>query len=174
MAIHFHLNFKQYTRHQKNPKVLSRLDFILVSEGFLSNCIKSQISPGIQSDHSIVSLQFNDGQPVRGPGYWKLNCDFLQHDTDFINFIKDKITDFKHHHQNSECNPNVIWDALKCTIAGVCKEYSARKKKERKANKEKKLADIEKVKIEIANNKNADNILFSRLEELEKKLDNNL
>ena len=59
----FHPNLKQYTRHQKSPKVLSQLDFILVSDDLINNCIASKIIPGIQSDHSIVSLQFKDGQP---------------------------------------------------------------------------------------------------------------
>ena len=47
----FHLHLKQYTRHQKSPKVLSRLDFILVSKDLINNCIASRIIPGFQSDH---------------------------------------------------------------------------------------------------------------------------
>ena len=42
-------------------KVLSRLDFILVSGNFIDNCI--------QSDHSVVTLDFNDGQPSKGHGF---------------------------------------------------------------------------------------------------------
>ena len=132
----FHPTLKQYTRHQKSPRVLSRLDFILISSNFLNNCVKSKILPGIQSDHSIVLVQFNDNKPLRGKGYWKLNCHYLHHDSDFINLIKENIKEFKHNHQDSECNPNSLWDALKCSLTGVCIQYSARKKKER--NREKK------------------------------------
>ena len=81
----FHPNLKQYTRHQKSPKVLSRLDFILVSDNLINNCISSKIITGIQSDHSVVSLQFKDGLLSKGKGFWKLNCHFLHHDPDFIN-----------------------------------------------------------------------------------------
>ena len=66
----FHPDLKQYTRHQKNPRVLSRLDFILVSNNFVSNCLQSIILPGIQSDHSVVTLNFKDAQPIIGPGFW--------------------------------------------------------------------------------------------------------
>ena len=77
---HFHPNCRQYTRHQKIPKVLSRLDFILISTNFLDNCVSSKILPGIQSDHSIVQLTFNDNQPKRGKSFWKMNCHYLHHD----------------------------------------------------------------------------------------------
>ena len=143
----FHPNLRQYTRHQKLPRVLSRLDFILVSGNFLKNCEKSKILTGIQSDHSIVSLHFNDNQPVRGKGYWKLNCHYLQYDADFVNLLKEKIREFKDIHKDSDCNPNTLWDSLKCVINGISIEYSTRKKKERKKEKEQLTIDIDKIKI---------------------------
>ena len=127
----FHENLKQYSRHQKNPQVLSRLDFILVSDNFVTNCLQSKIIPGIQSDHSAVMLKFKGVQPVRGKSFWKLNCQYLHKDTDFIQTIKEKIEEFKVIHSKSNCNPNILWDALKCTIVGTCLEYCARKKKEK-------------------------------------------
>ncbi len=126
---HFHPALRQYSRHQVNPKVLSRLYVILVSNNLIDNCLQSKILPGVQSDHSVVSLHFKDGYPVKGRGFWKLNCNFLHNDSDFIKLKKEKIQDYKDIHHNSGCNPNVLWDALKCTITGVCIEYSSRKKK---------------------------------------------
>ena len=128
----FHPNLKHYTRHQRNPKVLSRLDFILVSNSFVDNCVKSKIVPGIQSDHSVVTLTFKDAQSVRGPGFWKLNCNCNYNDADCITTVKEKIDEFKSIHDSSQCNPNVLWDSLKCTITGTCLEYGARKKKKEK------------------------------------------
>ena len=124
----FHPNLRHYTRHQSNPRVLSRLDYILISDTLVNNCLNSKISPGVQSDHSVVTLKFKDDQPSKGPGYWKLNCSYLHNDADFIMMVKQKINDFKVDHQNSQCSPNSIWDAKKCTITGVCMEYGARKK----------------------------------------------
>ena len=168
----FHPGLKKYTRHQKSPRALSRLDFILVSNNFLDNCKKSQILPGIQSDHSIVSVQFDDNQPLKGKGYWKLNTHYLHHDNEFINLIKEKIKDFKVIHQDSQCNDNILWDSCKCYITGVCIEYSARKKKERNLEKNKLLADIDRIKLQLSssNDSTSGDPLFLQLEELEDKL----
>ena len=65
----FHPSVKQYTRHQKNPRALSRLIFIFISSNFIGNCNKAKIIPGMQ-DHSIVFVQFNDNQPVKGRGFF--------------------------------------------------------------------------------------------------------
>ena len=91
----------------------------MVSSDFIGNYVKSKISPGIQSDHSVVSIHFNDNHPLRGKGYWKLNCHYLHHDADFIKLIKEKITEFKQIHEESVCSPNTQWDALKCVITGT-------------------------------------------------------
>ena len=166
----FHPTLRQYTRHQKSPQVLSRLDYILVSSDFLCNCVKSKISPGIQSDHSIVSMQFNDNKPSRGKSYWKLNCSYLHHDTDFVKMIKEKIEEFKQIHKDSECNPNTIWDSMKCFIAGISIEYSARKKKERKKEKDQLLNEIDKTKLQLSNDLTTNDSLLQKLEQLEDKL----
>ena len=167
---HYHPSLRQYTRHQKTPRVLSRLDFILVSSNFLNNCTKSKIIPGIQSDHSVVFVQFNDNQPVRGRGYWKLNCSYLHHDVDFVNLIKEKIKEFKEIHMDSDCNPNTLWDSLKCTITGISIEYFSRKKKERNKEKDQILNKIDNLKRLMNNTTTNDDLYLSQIEELEDKL----
>ena len=67
----------------------------------------------LQSDHLLVSVQFKDSLPLRGKGYWKLNCHHLHHDPDFIKLIKEKIVEFKEIHKESDCYTNIQWDALK-------------------------------------------------------------
>ena len=165
---HFHPNLRQYTRHQKTPRVLSRLDFFLISTNFLDNCVSSKIMPGIQSDHSIVQIAFNDNQPKRGKGFWKMNCHFLLNDSDFVKHIKEIIKEFKENHKNSECNPNILWDALKACITGVCIGYFSRKKKERNREKGELLLNIDKIRMQLSTTVNAD--LLTQLEELEEKL----
>ena len=106
----FHLTLRQYTRHQRNQKFC--LVLILSLFLIISNLV-SKILPGIQSDHSIVTLQFSDGQPIKGPGFWKLNCHFLRNNADFIKLIKPKIAEFKAVHHNTECDPYILWDSMK-------------------------------------------------------------
>ena len=81
------------------------MNYVLISSDFIGNCVKSKISPGIQSDHSVVSIHFNDNHPLRGKGYWKLNCHYLHHDAEFIKLIKEKKL-----HEESDCSPNTQWD----------------------------------------------------------------
>ena len=110
-------------------------------------------------------LSFNDGHPPEGRGFWKLNCNYLHHDSDFIMLVKNTIHDFKEAHKNSDCNPNIIWDSLKCTIAGVCIEYSVRKRRERNGIKAKLMGEIEKVKIQM-NDDPSNESLISQLDSL--------
>ena len=167
----FHPNIRKYTRHQKSPKALSRLDFFLVSGSLLELCNKTQILPGIQSDHSVVSLRFDCKSPQKGKGYWKLNTFYLT-DPEFTKLVKDEINNFKITHRDSGSNPNIIWDTFKCYITGICIEYSSRKKRERTLEKDRLIADIDKVKSKLSLNSSSDTdkTLFSRLEELEDKL----
>ena len=90
-----HPTLRAYTRHQRNPPVLSRLDYILVSSNFADNIKNSEIVCGIKSDHSIVSCKVLTKDCPKGKGYWKLNCHYLRHDADFVSFIKSKISEFK-------------------------------------------------------------------------------
>ena len=67
-----------------------------------------------------------------------------------------------------------MWDAFKCYITGICIEYSARKKKERNREKNKLLADIDRIKLQLSHQASVtDNSLLTQLEELEDKLKKN-
>jgi len=171
---HFHPNLRRYTRHQHNPRAMSRLDYILISEKIIGSCQNSKILPGVNSDHSVVTLFFEIDPCPCGKGYWKLNCQFLHHDSDFINFIKDRISDFKSVHKDTECNPNSVWDAFKCSISGYCIEYTSRKKKERFATKEKLIKEIDEIQNKIdslgSSNKDDHVELDSKLHQLQDEL----
>ena len=76
---------------------------------------------------AIISIDV----PVRGKSYWKLNCHYLRHDAHFVDFIKSKIVEFKDIHCNSDVNPNILWDTLKCFVTGHCISYTSRKNSEK-------------------------------------------
>ena len=164
---------KAYTRHQHNPLALSRLDYLYVSNNILANVTNCSISSGLASDHSLVSMDLSLGTPKRGRGYWKLNCYLLQKDADFIKFIKTKIEEFKIDNAKSACNPHVLWDSFKCTIAGYCMEYSARKKKERTNAKLKLDQEITRFKQMLNNTSNEQKCkeTIEKISSLEKQLE---
>ena len=99
-------------------------------------------------------MNFKDAQPIRGPGFWKLNCKYLHNDADFIKTIKEKIEEYKLIHLNCPSNPNILWDAFKCTITGTCIEYCVRKKKERKYEKDRLLKGIEEIDNKLSTDPN--------------------
>lgn len=166
-----------FTRQQQTPLVSSRLDYIFVSSELISQVQGSEIYPGICSDHSLVSMKFNLNGQGRGKGYWKCNCHYLRHDVDFVNFIKDKIKEYREIHKESDVNPNTMWDAFKCYITGFCIQYSSRKKKEKNESKDKLLHQIsnnnkELTKLQSQSNCDAIKIkeLFNEKERLENEL----
>lgn len=59
-----------------------------------------------------------------GKGYWKCYCSYLRHDSNY--FITITMNKFKEIHRYSDLNPNVIWDAFKCYIAGHCMLHTCR------------------------------------------------
>ena len=64
---------KQFTWSRKKPFTWSRLDYFLIPQnaiGYVQDC---EIVPGIDSDHSFVSLVLMLSTQMKGPGIWKLN-----------------------------------------------------------------------------------------------------
>ena len=65
---------RQFTWHSNTkPITFSRLDYFLVSEILISSIRNSKITPGYNSDHSIISITVNIINSERGPGFFKLN-----------------------------------------------------------------------------------------------------
>ena len=80
-----------------------------------------------------------------------MNCHYRRHDADFVSFIKNKISEFKDIHRDTDCNPHVVWDAFKCSITGHCIQYCSRKKKENLKNKQEIQTKIDQINLEISN-----------------------
>ena len=69
---------KGYTWQRPNHRNQSRLDYIFISNTlFSSNILKSNIDPGIHSDHSCVTLSMESREDRRGPSIWKFNNSLL-------------------------------------------------------------------------------------------------
>ena len=77
------------------PKTCSvaRLDYIFVSPSMLSNCISSEITASLLSDHSPVRLCFSMGTS-HGKGYWRFP-NFLLTNVNFDKELSTKIEEIK-------------------------------------------------------------------------------
>ena len=91
-----------------------------------SNVMKADISFGVKTDHSMISLEIKTTENKRGPGFWKFNCSLLQ-DDNYIKLIKETIQETITDNPNTE--PPLLWDTVKCKVRGVSINYSSRKAK---------------------------------------------
>ena len=120
-------NTHEFTfRCMRPERILSRLDYFLISSS-LSNIVEeTYIRPGYLSDHSNIRIKLSIMDVPRGNGFWKLNCQLL-HDTEYIDQIKSTIKDISA--LNRDVNPHLMWETLKVAIRSSTIEYAARKKK---------------------------------------------
>ena len=120
---------RQYTWVSNNkPPIMCRLDFFLISDnlnGWFKNC---DIVPGYRSDHSCITLNIEVNEETRGRGFWKFNSDLLTDETFKID-VKDTINRIAQ--TNEPCEPDTLWDTMKCAIRGTCISHSVRIKKTR-------------------------------------------
>ena len=87
---------REFTWRRTTPISQSRIDYIFVNEAFRrSHQINSNISAGILTDHSAVSIKAVNIAVQRGPGLWKYNNDLHESDKEFRDFVKTEIIRFK-------------------------------------------------------------------------------
>ncbi|KAJ8046856.1 hypothetical protein HOLleu_05680 [Holothuria leucospilota] len=115
------------------PGIHCRLDFYLVSRNLEHNVNDASFSPGLQSDHSFISLSFMLTSMKRGPGYWKFNNSLLN-DASFTNIINDIIR-IDAENPNSE-NPVLRWENLKFKFLLAAIRYGKQKAAERRLKEE--------------------------------------
>ena len=124
---------KKYTWKKSKPRLLcSRLDWFLINSE-TSTCVEScDITPAINTDHSLISIVIRLDNQVRGPGTWRLNTLHLN-DRVFKEEITKVIEATKQ--TTTLLNPEERWEFIKGQVIDYCQKYAKRKAK--KANKRK-------------------------------------
>ena len=135
---------KLFTRIQRSPPVLSRIDHWLISS-HLCNYLKAATAhPGIKSDHSIIFMHLSDSLIKRGRGFWKFNSTLL-HDLEYVQSISNLIDTLKEE-TSYMSDKQLRWEYIKTEIRGFTLQYSSKinkAKREFKLKLEKDLYDIE-------------------------------
>ena len=141
-------NNERYTWCERNVK--SRLDYCFLSQNdiwtVLEYDVKSIISSTSMhrlSDHKAVVIQIEFLTNKLGPGYWKLNTEYLN-DTNYIGIVKADIK--KTYLRYKQCNSyRLIWEMIKIHIRQISIEY-AKTKTQKRYNRQKyieqKLEDL--------------------------------
>ena len=130
----------------------ARLDFHLVSTELIPFVQKSDILPGICSDHSIAELEIDFSKFSRGKGFFKFN-NSLTKDPNYVEQILDTITNVAKQYSEDiyrqdyfelaspeqlqetvfNINPQLFLETLLFEIRGKTIEYCATKQKLKKA-----------------------------------------
>jgi hypothetical protein len=148
------------------PKIMSRLDYFLLSDNLQGNYENTDIIPGFMTDHSCITLTIKINEEQRGRGFWKFNSTLTNNKQ-----LKDQINKIINQTvaENQEADDCVIWDLIKCKIRGECIGISSainKEKREEFANLEQEIRELENILQEqIINNMNT----FKTEEDLEKK-----
>ena len=118
-----------FTWRKLHPKpMFSRLDYILVSEGFLQHVTDVQIKPGFQTNHSAVCMTFCLFSAARGPGYWKLNTSLLK-DKEYLEKIK-KVIEIEM--AQDYVDSKTKWENIKLAVQGSTLQFASCKVKSKK------------------------------------------
>ena len=159
---------RAYTWHKGNKR--SRLDYFLISEHLLNSLQKTEILPGIHSDHSLIHLSTNSGQPnKRGMGFWKFNASLL-HDKDYVDLIKLTITQSKDQYSYL-ADKGLIWELIKLDIRARTIPYSVQKKREKNAH-ERNINDKYHTLHNLINTAQVDEDTINNFNEVKTELEN--
>ena len=131
---------KIFTRMQRSPPVLSRIDHWLVSSHVINNMKEAKAFPGIKSDHSLIFLNITNIMSNRGRGFWKFNSSLL-HDTEYVEQVT-KLIDTLKIDTASMHDKQLQWDYVKTEICGFTVKYSSFKNKQRREFKQKLENDL--------------------------------
>ena len=128
-------NRKIFTRMQRKPTVLSRIDHWLVSSHLINSLKNANVFPGIKSDHSIIFLELAQTSSQRGRGFWKFNA-YLLHDPGYVKKSAELIQNLKAN-TTQMIDKQLQWDYIKAEIRGYTMQYASHKNKERRQFKKK-------------------------------------
>ena len=107
----------RYTWRRKKPVIQSRLDRFYISDTMQYNIAKTDIIPGICSDHSaiVLSIKQTKGTKSSGPNFWKFNNSLLKNE-DFTNGLKYYLeNDLKQECEEIKCS-QAKWEYTKYKI----------------------------------------------------------
>ena len=138
-------NSKRYSWRQSKPLIQCRLDYFLISDSLFDKVTNTDILPSIQSDHSAITIHFQN-IPVqkKGPNFWKFNSSLLDDNT-YVENMKLNIQNWRDEYDIED--KQLKWELIKFEIRKYTIYYSKNKKREtnqRKLELEKKLCQLER------------------------------
>ena len=119
-----HPSVKDYTFFSSRHSSFSRIDYFFVSPVLVKYTSSVTILPMLLSDHSPIIFSLENFSGSAKVKRWRFNTTLLQN-KDFLTCIWEKVSEFIQHNFQSEVNPHILWESIKCHIRGVCISFSS-------------------------------------------------
>ena len=123
------------------------MDFFLISKSLRPNVLEAEIHPGYRTDHLWITVKISTTTNPRGPGFWKLNANFLT-EREYIELFRKTIQDVsKEYKDHREVDKILLWDVIKMEIRAASIKYAKAKKSHTRQKEhilEKDISAIEK------------------------------
>ena len=136
---------RRYTWRQSNPLIQCRLDYWLISDSLFDKVVNLDIKPSIRSDHSAITVQFEDIPCAhKGPNFWKFNSNLLK-ENDYMQTMRNKLKLWCEEYNIED--KRLKWEIIKFEIRKFTIEYSKRRRyeaNERQKRLERQLCELER------------------------------
>ena len=134
---------KRFTWRQKQPRIQSRLDYILLSNTLVDYVQDASILPAIYSDHSPISVHLKCFEMPKGNGIWKFNNSLLKH-PDYVNDLRDKIEAWKNEYDTID-DKTLVWELIKFKIREFTIAFSKSISRQNRAKESKLIRQIDEL-----------------------------
>lgn len=136
---------RRYSWRQSNPLIQCRLDYFLISDSLFDQVVDTDIIPSIRSDHSAITLEFQN-IPIskKGPNIWKFNVNLLE-DTHYTKEMKSNLKSWINKYDIED--KQLKWELIKYEIRKYSIAFSKKKRHEtskRKLELEQQLCHLER------------------------------
>lgn len=123
-----HPTDKNFSFYSHVHKSYTRINYFLISSELLSNITSSTYHNIVISDHSPVSLQFENILPKQKYS-WRFNPLLLE-DPSFMEYMTARIDEFLITNDNGEVSDSTLWEVFKVVIRGHIISFESSKKRE--------------------------------------------
>ena len=104
----------------------------------------SDIVPGYETDHSMITMAITTNSNPRGLGFWRLNTSFLS-ENNYVTKIQNTIKETKNEQANNpSVSPVLLWEMIKLKVREASLSYAKQRKKERADEIEKTVTTLER------------------------------
>ena len=155
-------NERSFTYESKSLKVISRIDFFLVSKSVENWVIKTNTKVSNVLDHKAVVLDLKILSEKCGPGLWKFNNSLVE-DNEYVELIEENYAAILEKYSDLKDN-RLKWELIKMEIRRLTISYSKHKEKQRRIRETELQKCLEALEIKI-NNCNMDEQLSAEIED---------